>query len=571
MFQVVFVILIILLPLVESLNRQAGFNLLLVGAVLTSFTLLKKSIALDFSDKLFILFLIGITISTLFSVSYGRSFSELLRYFSYFAILIGLKNSTSLTIRRNLFVYSTIIASVLLIIASMVTAIPWLRNSIGMKVPTSGMNLFYPVFGHNRISDILLFSVPIAFALIKIHKGKTRAILFCLSIIFAGMLLYSFSRAGLAALLLSGFIVGSASQKFLKPMGIITVLFLIISVVYSNFIADPKISGTIPKGIYKPFIFEKRAQYWDQAARSIIEKPFLGWGLDTFRYTSLRLQKEPVHWSWYTHNHFLELVSEVGIPAGILFIIYISWVIRTLIHAVRAHNGISAAILVGLFASTLHSLVDYDWQFYSVLLYAFTEFALFPRTHSNRFSFDSTRIVAAWVAVFVVLVLLKWSFPSEGEAFIKKAQREEQGSTLSQPITTLLRGTNVDNANYQLYMQLGRLFEQNGNFIQAHKQYDTVLFLNPLESFEIVKRDFKLYLKEAQTYLESGNINDSAASITNAYTRYPYIHREMHFNSYLADFDDLRVAFKRTEASAIIEEYLTQSTAKIDEVGWVYR
>src|SRR3989338_7328835 len=89
------------LPLIESFNRPLGYNLLLVGSLLISANLFwKKRISLDFIDTLFLALLAIFSLSTIFSWSLARSFSELLRYFAYFLIFLTVKN---LTDRKELF------------------------------------------------------------------------------------------------------------------------------------------------------------------------------------------------------------------------------------------------------------------------------------------------------------------------------------------------------------------------------------------------------------------------------------------------------------------------------------
>ena len=79
------------------------------------------------------------------------------RYYAIFIVMVVLKNSKLNLSHAKYFALSAIGSSLLLIFANVLTENPWLKSIFRIQPPVTGMNLYYPVFGHNRISDILLF------------------------------------------------------------------------------------------------------------------------------------------------------------------------------------------------------------------------------------------------------------------------------------------------------------------------------------------------------------------------------------------------------------------------------
>lgn len=581
MIETIWIILLLFLPIAESVNRTAGFIFLVVSAVILSLNLARKKILLDRFDLFIVLFLVTATASTLFSTSIIRSLSELIRYYSVFIIMVFLKNS-----KRNLsfakyFALSAIGASLLLIFANVLTENPWLKNIFKISAPVSGMNLYYPVFGHNRISDILLFSVPASFGLAFIYTAKPRLLLLLMSILLCVVLFASYSRGIIIALVAAGCIVFivyrktnkklSQMSRWFTPFGIVSLVFLILSLLYSNIIANPSRLGNTPKGFYKPLLFEKRLHYWQQAAAGFLEKPILGSGLDTFRYISLRLQKEPVHWSWYAHNHFLQLFSEVGILGGGFFILSFIYIISSLFskNPSGSNNSLYAGILIGFLGSVLSAFVDYGWQFHSVLLYTFSCEVLLRNQNSSRFQV-SKFVKASGISFFYLLFIVWLHLPREGEVLIEKADREMHEGRLDTAAYALSVAKRLDNANHLVFARLGALSEMKGDIKQAHIYYDETLKRNPLESFSVAKIDFKLYLDESLAAVSSEQIKKSIFSLTQAYKRYPYFHREIHHNTVFEDFNDVLRAFGRQEPNGIVREYIQKSQAKIDSVEWKY-
>src|SRR3989344_6529798 len=131
-------------------------------------------------------------------------------------------------------------------------------------------------------------------------------------------------------------------------------------------------------GIYKPLKHEKRADYYIQAAIGFINYPITGSGLDTFRYISKKYQSAPSSWSWYVHNHFLQIFAETGVIGGFTFLAFFSVLFFKTFYALRKEkdNIEQKIIYIILVFSLVKTFIDYDWQFISVFLTVFMGFGL---------------------------------------------------------------------------------------------------------------------------------------------------------------------------------------------------
>jgi O-antigen ligase len=106
-----------------------------------------------------------------------------------------------------------------------------------------------------------------------------------------------------------------------------------------------------------------RTLLWKSAMEMIKTKP-IGWGAGTFELVYPRFAIGG--FSRMAHNSYLQFASEIGIQ-GLLALLCFLFLLSYHIH--KRHSNLPkdealllGALLSGIFASSLHSLVDYDWQ-----------------------------------------------------------------------------------------------------------------------------------------------------------------------------------------------------------------
>lgn len=406
--------LIFFLPVIESFNRDFSYSLLLFSSLLIGVPyFLKKQIIFDLLDVLFLIMLISFCISNINSLIAVRSYTEFIRYTAYFLIFVGLRKNLYRSQVNKFFILMVIVNSVIL---SCLAIIYMIKGVYLPESPINGMNLFYPVFGHNSLANILVFSIPISINLMSIVKSKyIKSVLLIMSIFFLFNLVLTFSRTGMLSLTVTLIIFLLFKKKYLEIkswtvtviiLETVTILFLLSSFIYSNFLIKGNNKNMVIHGFYKPMSGEFRLTYIRQAVSGFVSSPIFGTGLDTFRQISFENRgRNEYSMSYYTHNHYLELFTETGIAGGIIFILLIFFtsffIYKNLTKNKESFLG--NGIYLGLIASSLQSILDYNWQYYSVFLIYWLGSAILLNNTQTYWNL-TTKSKIYYIFIFAVII-----------------------------------------------------------------------------------------------------------------------------------------------------------------------
>ncbi len=229
------------------------------------------------------------------------------------------------------------------------------------------MNLLYPYYGHNHLSNILIIVYPITLTLIlqmsyNIHKiryiGAIGYFLFVFSFIILSLSRGAIVIVGLYTMLCTGlYIQRNAEIKhivllFIGCFGIISFFLFSLFTVYQQKIPVP----ILQQQLQKPKLIEDgRLRYWQQALDGIKERPLFGSGPGTFYLISKRYQHAPNNYSWFAHNSMLQWIVELGIIGSLLLF--------TLFGTMIAKMNLSHPLAHGAFLAFLNSLFDYNLDF----------------------------------------------------------------------------------------------------------------------------------------------------------------------------------------------------------------
>jgi O-antigen ligase len=355
-----------------------------------------------------------------------RSYTELMRYIAYFLVFIGIRKNPKKELILKIFISMVLVNSFIL---SCLAIIYEIRGVYLPETQIRGMNLFYPIYGHNSLVDLLIFSIPITISLISVIKWRLiRLLPVILSIFFIFSLVLTFGRAAMLsltitfmALLLLKKINIEAKSWYIATilLGTTTILFFLSSFIYSNFMIHSK-AKTI-RGFYKPIEGEFRLTYIKQAFIGLSLSPIFGTGLDTFRQISFENKgKDSYSMSSYTHNHYLEILSEAGLAGGGLFILLIFLILfiiyKNLFKNIEmtSRNG----IYIGLIASSLQSFLDYNWQFYSVFLIYWIGIALLLNRKQGSYYF-TTELKVHYILILFIIILFSFQLYLSTTPFYK--------------------------------------------------------------------------------------------------------------------------------------------------------
>jgi len=557
--------LLFFLPIVESFDRTLAFNLLLIGSLLIAYPyIIKKRIYLDWINIIWITTLIFFTLSLFNSWSISRTFIELSRYFAYFLIFISLRNypSSQLLLLR-FYLPMIIVNSLILSFLSFLYFIPLFN----IPRPASGMNLFYPTFGYNRLAILLIFAIPLSFSIISHAKNKLKLIGWIISIFFIVALVLSMGRGVMLSLFLAFLIyllIDKSKQNNLLIGSIIiafvTIIYIFSSFIYSNFLVSQKESHKALKGFYKPIRYEQRLDYFIQAAEGFCRFPIYGTGLDTFRYVSNIFQKDPSPYSWslYTHNHYLEIFQETGILGGLVFTILIILILyKSYKNIINIRNSYANGIFVAVIGSSFHSLMDYDWQFLSVFLFFWIGVAIIlPRNQKLSLTLPKY-IRVSFLLIITILFGSSILLPLNSDKINIRAIRYSQSGQKSKAIYFLTRAYKLDKMNRDIAEAMAEIYKMNYNdWETSHLWYKKAILLGSMRSARIIKDDYLLYLRQADLILEENDPLRSYSYLRTSAVFYPFDHKKIEGDKYFASIDAFLSKNNNPEASIIIRSYL---------------
>lgn len=537
--------LLFFLPVIESLHRETAFFMLLTGIFFVSLPLLKRpAIRLDWFDLTFLMLLIIMLATTITSSAFLPSFVEFTRYCAYFIFFLTMRtNIYTFDRKKRLFISMVAVNSLILTLFAIITQV------LHVNIPgVTLMNLYTPIFGHNRLSELLVMGIPIVLYLFESPSKHKK--LFSLFLSFGIVVfLISQGRAALVSLAISfSLVYFFFSRKLLqnhiqiKKMQFTILTLLVIAIVYlsyqfyySNMQFSNDLTNQKVIGIYRPLILDQRINYLYQAFDQFIAHPWVGTGLDTFRYISRMHTSDPSTVSEYVHNHFIQMFVELGISGGLAFLLLI--VLLTCNSLVRIEENLSDAniffnlsLLVIVIASFLQSLLDFQWQFYSLfLLFWFALALLNPCMPTDMREKRSGRILIIVFALLIVsIVILKGSYYYYS---IQLSQADSVGDN-SKALLVLHKKLQLDSLDGATRNGLAYYSEKNGDFLQAHYWYKRAIESYPSQSLSVIKSDSSLYIKELESFLTTGDEKGAEETLGQFAFYYPFLEKPLHNELY---------------------------------------
>jgi hypothetical protein len=228
----------------------------------------------------------------------------------------------------------------------------------------------YSVFTNpNIFAGFLLCGAPAFFLVFE--KQKNNILLLTLLSIPCIALFFTQSRS--AGLLFLFYPIWKALAKTpgRKFFGL---LFLFSITLLSVFYLDPWKENL-------PFSFQSRLNYWESTWKIIRTFPGLGCGLDSFQFEFLKHLEPGFEVTRFAHNHWLQKIAELGIPAGLFLIGWVLWILSS--HRSSTQNFLETSSLRCLVYPALGLAVVF------VFFFPFT----IPETH-------------AWILVASALFIL---------------------------------------------------------------------------------------------------------------------------------------------------------------------
>ena len=213
-------------------------------------------------------------------------------------------------------------------------------------------------------------------------------------------LFFAFALGSMISLAVSFFIAFLLFSQLLPIKRPIVAMFFIVGILgFLSLFFFSTFKEAKGVAIHKnsPSSMQARFIYWQNAIDNFIERPLFGSGLDTFRVINKESPRKAKLGSFFTHNFFLQMLSDTGIfgfLSGIALIGSILWsVFKKISQPFGSAQGkrptangqrlLTIAFWAGLLASTLNSMIDFDWQLPTVFL-LYWIFAGLLNTHAKR-------------------------------------------------------------------------------------------------------------------------------------------------------------------------------------------
>lgn len=331
----------------------------------------------NFSLGFFVTFIVVLFLSGLFAKG-AANWSYFWLYLSYFVIFVTVGFVFKKIEDKEKFFLNFIAVS---FIASLIS----LYNTLFLhfvNLEREGVGFLWIYYGHNHLASVLLLAIPVNFyLLLKYSEQKiTAGLFFLLETVLFIAFFFTYARAATVALasafLLSVFIfnnrsgpVFGLSSKQKLAVAVVFLLFFLNSILGIEILAGKKLA-VIKSGRYT---MSKIFDWQRQAFGNFISYPWLGSGPDTFKYVNARHEKLYYFRTDYSHDLLSQTISDTGILGllsllGLLLTVFFNFYRR--IEDRTISNSVATFYFVlwlGLLASFLNGLADFDWQLPGVL------------------------------------------------------------------------------------------------------------------------------------------------------------------------------------------------------------
>ena len=267
-----------------------------------------------------------------------------------------------------------------------------------------GRGKVFGLFGNaGYFSEYLILSLPIAVSLFLVTKNKIVKLLLFIGVIAMGStIVLTFTRTPYLALGISFIFMGffffvSREKNFFKGNKKIFIAILVVVILITILFTVPTSlskKGTIISKIKErasiarignEFSTGRRTTIWKYTSLMIKDHPWLGSGIGTFKYNSLRYQAKfldqgenrylyPYGIAEKAHNEYLQIGAELGIIGLLIFIWLIFAYFNYGLKALKRSRGniYRQGIIIGLMGSVIAFLVD--CLFWFPLHHSFTIF-----------------------------------------------------------------------------------------------------------------------------------------------------------------------------------------------------
>ena len=264
----------------------------------------------------------------------------------------------------------------------------------------------------------------------------------------------------------------------------------------------------------------QRIDYFTNAMSLFIERPLFGHGIGSFKTESLKFYENINTIPYYTHNDFLQLLSETGIFGFFSYTIFFILIVLMIFKNFK-RNLINVFLLGSTIIYLINSLINFPFHrpqeiIPFILLSASILIINKDSNDFNRSSFLTVNFIIVFVLIFSSVLSFKQhqSLINE-DVLITKFYSDSNHSNPNQIITVDYKLPNLSSNTTPIATYLAKELINQNDFEKANKLLDYSLQVNPYLDITHKER-LTLFLKsnnlvdafEVSKYLFEKNIND---------------------------------------------------------------
>ena len=450
---------------------------------------------------LFVLFLLSVFISAIFSKVPEESFQSLIFYSSsFFIFLIGFNLAGSDKKFINLWQYSLFAFGTAIVLYSIISEYPQI---------SSGKQFVGPFYWYNQMAGFLMYLIPLPLVLFLV--GKKKLLWGSLSLFLLGSFVLTYSRASWFSLILALtpliFLARKAVTQNKKILAIFVISFaILIPLIFSFGFLGSRVKSIVSelRGETRTPSGNLRIASFRSAIEIFKDNPAFGVGPGVFGEAGRAYQKLPWLYAKYTHNHFLQILSETGLIGLILFA---SLFVSTFSFIFKKRNALSkneflGALVISLIASFIHNLFDVDWNWPALsLLFWFSLGLLLGSISEKSETWEPKSKKSLGIALAFLFISSLYLFSVERT--LQRLTLTLSGSEvdLSKASSSLkfLRNAPFYSSYYLASGNLSRLTEKYDEALSSFKKAET---LNPFSAEPIYSQAQVLEFKREFTTAE---------------------------------------------------------------------
>lgn len=271
------------------------------------------------------------------------------------------------------------------------------------------LNLITLTFGHSHLAAILLLALPISWWFYDSHYLNIIILKqFLLAIVFLALFL-TFGRLAIFLGLISLFFL--IKKKMLKRkkwayLFSIASIFILFGIILVSIQPGECFSSVFTNQVCKPITKEVRPEYFKQALYAFKDFPLFGYGPGTFSLITKKYNFIGQFGSVFTHNFFLQVMSESGFFASFFLVLIIFAIIQQVMNRIKTngYRPIEYYLAISFSLLLINSLLDFDWNVFFTLQLSLIFAAGFIKKSGKLYQTKLFSIMWHCLATLIILI-----------------------------------------------------------------------------------------------------------------------------------------------------------------------